>query len=435
MGHKNILRQFYSKECETFVCDVLILIDHISREMEFAISLATELRNAGMQVEIITTKFNIYRIPILYKATFVVTPWVYNNREANILYSVKSLEPSKNATVINLHFEQIAGEASDGFLLPLDRAKKCFHLSWSRGFTDKLLSVGVEKEKILELGNPKLDFYRAFGDEMPDKQVLIAANAFHLLTTEEKRRFEKNGINISGIGLAGAKNFQQLLIELPFILDKFREVSFIYRPHPSFSDRDSKNPELQELQAKHSNFRIEFSGSISKAILKSSLIISFHSTAYLEAVKCKRPFAIIRFYDVHYRDDLPDLMRWPIRIKCSETFEQIVRNYTSESETKMLPDVYSLLSKSYYMDRKESVAEALKSFICKPSVSSELSAKRPPFKTIIWIRLMFWLKFIFNFSSIHSTWVRSFLLSRKDYRVQNLVYMWGKDAFEKRYFK
>jgi hypothetical protein len=435
MGHSNIFRQFYSKECTAFECDVLILIDHISREMEFAISLAAELRKVGMNVEIITTKFNLYRIPILYRASFIITPWVYKNREANILYSVKSLKPSEKATVINLHFEQIAGEASDSFLLPIGRAKNCVHLSWSKGFTDKLLSVGVDQKKILEFGNPKLDFYGEFAGDLSEKKVLIAANAFHLLTTEEKRRFEKNGVNVSGIGYAGKENYSRLLSELPSVLDEFRDVAFIYRPHPSFSERDSKNPALVKLQEQHSNFRVEFSGSISKDILKSNLIISFHSTAYLEAVKCNKAFAVIRFNEVGPKDDLPDLMTWPIRITCGETFRQIVSEYAADPSSNALHNVYSELSKAYYMDSPENVAQRLTNFICSSGVRSDFWAKRPHLGVITRIRLIFLLKFIFNFASTHSKWVRTFLLSRKDYRVQNLAYMWGKDAFDKRHFE
>ena len=87
---KYLLQKFYKKQVKTFSPDVLILIDHIAREMEFAIILKDLIEEAGLSVEVVTTKFNIYRLPVIFKTDYVVTPWVYTNREANIFSRIKS---------------------------------------------------------------------------------------------------------------------------------------------------------------------------------------------------------------------------------------------------------------------------------------------------------------------------------------------------------
>lgn len=427
-------KAFYKNECDRFDTDVLILIDHINREMQFAALLTQQLNRRGLKTEVVTTKYNLYRIPIIYRAFILITPWVYTNREADILYKIRRPDNKGNATIINLHCEQIAGQASDKFLLPRDRATECQHISWSTPFTKKLISAKVAKEDILELGNPKLDHYRDFNKCASPKTVLIVGNAFHLLTQEEKARFKTNGINIEGIGKSGLKNYEELTSNLPSILDSNPDLQFIYRPHPSFATRDIKNRTLLKLAENHANFRMEHTGAISDAMSNALLLISFHSTSYLESAMLDIPFAILRFSNVHASDDIQDLANWPLVIDSRESFQEVLNK--SKNNTTSLRGKYSQLREKYYMNSKTSVSQRLSDHIIR-SLENNPSTAFQNNKSSFTIRnyLLFCFKLATNILSVKSKTARNLLLSSEDYRIQNLAYMWGDDAFDKQFFQ
>ena len=61
--------------------------------------------------------------------------------------------------VLNMHWEQYGSEKSRYFLMPKDDvARKIYHVSWSKSFTNRLLHDGkVNIKDIIEVGNPCAD--------------------------------------------------------------------------------------------------------------------------------------------------------------------------------------------------------------------------------------------------------------------------------------
>jgi len=432
---KKIAKKFYRNECDTYSPDVLILVDHIGREMEFAKSLLSALRLQDISVEIITTKFNLYRIPYLYRAYVVVTPWVYTDREAEIFYSVKNPKGNGTALVVNLHCEQIAGDASDAFLLPRGKAIDCYHISWSKLFSDKLMACGVKSSKILEYGNPKLDEYKKPSSDNKEKVVLIAGNAFHLLTDSERSRFASNGVNISGIGDSGKKNYEELILVLDDIVSHYKDFIFVYRPHPSFMARELKNSHLKNLTEKYNNFKIDLNKSISHYMIKSVLVLSFHSTSYLEAVASNTPFAVIRFEDVHPSDELHDLIDWPYIIRHKSDLIKLMNLGLDLKDDLLKEEKYKSIRDKYFICG-ESVTDRMSTFVEYMVKKIDSRSKyTSPLKVKFVHNVLFIIKLLTNLMSFRFPGVRRMMLSFGDYRIQNLVYMWGNDSFDKRYLR
>ena len=426
---KYLLQKFYKKQVKTFSPDVLILIDHIAREMEFAIILKDLIEEAGLSVEVVTTKFNIYRLPVIFKTDYVVTPWVYTNREANIFSRIKSKNKESYAQVINLHFEQISGEASKDFMMPKDLAKICWHLSWSKDFSTELLKLGIPRNSILEFGTPKLDKYPNQKIKHNSiNQVLIAGNAFHLWEELELSRFQKNGFNVYELSRVGKLNLRFFLNDLEEGLKNYPEINFIYRPHPQFAERDHNYGDFKRLLSMYQNFNFDTNVNIRNALLESDMLISFHSTSYLEAVKSNIPYIIYRYEDLKKEDELDDLKDWPIKLSEEVSLVELLKsnNINERLETK-----YNQIKNKYFIS-DIGVADRLMRII----IDKETLQYSMPKNLLIELKNNFIAVFLymFNMMSERSSMFKDFLIKHNDFKVNNLAYRHGRDFFERDFF-
>lgn len=432
-------KNFYNSECETFDPDVLILIDHIAREIETALTLKYELEKENLTCEIITSKFNFNRIPVLYTASWVVTPWLYTDREGRVLHLMRDRfgKPSK---ILNLHAEQVASENSKNFLIPESSALYCHHLSWSSEFTKILVDAGVESTAILEYGNPKLDIYRKkiddnlklklsekFNLDINKSWVIIVGNAFHLFNDVEKMRFEENGVDIKIMGEIGKRNTLKLFEIMPEILSQLKNVEVIYRPHPCFASRDLVFMPLLNLVKKYDNFHVLYEGSISSWINAASRVVSFHSTAYLEAISAKKIYGRLFLEPVDNSIDVEDLINWPISLKSKEDILCFIRDeaFAANDYKRRI----NKLEKKYYIHSDFQVSERIRDFIRNNEVS--INYYQPKFMWRFKNLFKFYCKFLANIIFDKSSLLRHWALISSDYRINNLVYMSGVDAFNR----
>ena len=61
--------------------DVLILFEHVARELESALLLERLLNSRGYKTKIIKVHWNDGLMHLKYKPKIVVTPWCYDNEE------------------------------------------------------------------------------------------------------------------------------------------------------------------------------------------------------------------------------------------------------------------------------------------------------------------------------------------------------------------
>ena len=102
--------------------DVLILIEHKSRELESASLIKFFLEKKGFTVIIDSIKFHKESVVLKYKPKIAIVPWVYSNKELDLFRNFNRFGP--DTIIVNMHHEQISNDGSDAFIVPKDDAKK-----------------------------------------------------------------------------------------------------------------------------------------------------------------------------------------------------------------------------------------------------------------------------------------------------------------------
>lgn len=298
--------------------DVLILIEHVARELETANQLMNLFAERGKKVIIDSIKFNKELKVIKYRADIIIVPWAYSNKEMNLFNNFKRF--GEKCIILNMHNEQLSNEGSYNFILPEGNAVDTFHVSWGKDFTNRLLKIGVKKDKILEVGNPKLDFYHNLADDKSKikhnlslkyelseskKWVLYIANSFHLLSDKQIKINETKGVDIKSQIESGTKNRKIFLTFIEEYLQNNDDIEIIYRGHPSFSHLENEDTDLIRIKAKSSKFHCISNESINSWITCSDICYSFHSTAYFECIMSNTPFYLTRIEPLDQNSDYP----------------------------------------------------------------------------------------------------------------------------------
>ena len=268
--------QLYKNEFYLKNPDVLILIEHIVRELEVACLLKVALEKKGLNVRIDTVNFNKERLPLIYKPKIVILPWLYNDIEMDVFRFFKD-ENSMSSYIINMHHEPITNKDSEEFIIPKGAAKDVYHLCWGREFKNLLKNNGCKEETLLEFGSPRQDFYfgelqgisrcrkslsEDFSLDLDKRWFLFVANSFHLHTDKQKEYYASIGVDVYGIGKVGAENTYHFFDYVDNYLSNNMDVEFIYRPHPSGVMLEENIKQHKILQEKHKNYHVIFDGAI-----------------------------------------------------------------------------------------------------------------------------------------------------------------------------
>lgn len=431
----------YKREVNSSQPDVLIIVEHIVRELESANLLKYQLHKLGLSVAIDSPKFNFQRLPILYSPKVVLTPWAYSDREMDVLRHFKTSE-GKSSIIINLHQEQITNNDSMEFVLPRGIAKDVYHLCWGEEFFNALLANGCSEDTLLPYGSIRMDFYlnelRVLSEKKehlankynldPNKKwLLFVANSFHLHTEEQKSLFSSMGVDIQGIGSVGVKNTYEFFKYTEKLLSSEYSEQFevIYRPHPSMVSLESDIKEHRELSNKHSNYNVIFDYTVRDWILNSDKVVSFHSTSYVDCFFSGVSFLSFRPFRLERELDLDALRGYEGEVNDYERFiDAILSSKTYRCDAKFI-------SKQFYNGAGLKSYEKLSLFIAdKIKVSSNSSkVMNNGFKRVSNLYIQYFLKSVINYFSLRSTCFRDYLANSKDHRVNNLAWGSGHDYY------
>lgn len=424
--------------------DVLILIEHVAREMETAVLMKHKFEELGYSVIIDSIKFHKESIIFKYKPKIAVLPWAYSNHEIDLFRNFKFMRKNDKIIMINMHHEQISNDGSDEFIIPKEDAVKVLHVSWGNNFTKKLIESKVERENIIECGNPKLDFYKEelrnfnknretlskeYNIDNDKKWVIFIANSFHLLTDEQIKINMSKGVDLLEQVEISIKNRKDFLNYVEMYLQNNSDTIFIYRPHPSFAHVDVEEEDIVMLSKKYKNFKCISGDSIRNWIINCDIAISFHSTAVIECSVSNTPFYLFRTNKLSEDKDYKFFKNYPNVIENYSEFNKIISNsseFSFESFNKEIKEFMDLSTKkmaSYsiveYLDYKFKNIEDYEDNIV--------------FKTKSFIKscLFKYIKqFIFLLSKVKL--IERYLLKKNDLRIFNLLYS-GDDYFNEEY--
>ncbi len=377
---KGKLRMF-SKFKRTRV-DVLVLYEHLNREIESLIIIKHELEKRGFKVLIKSIFFDYWEIINKYEVDVVITPWCYDDRDLKKLTAIRDIE-NKGLMIINLHHEQLAVASAENFLLPKGNAKKTYHISWGNHFTQKLISVGVLREQILQIGSIRLDFYKkglrffsSSKEELAKKYnldhtkqwILIIGNFTYAFLFDEQ--LDK----LTSKGYVTAKLFSdECKKTYPTILDwivKLAEeyidaIEIIYRPHPT----EKISEQLNRICENHNSISIITGNAVRDWILSCDVNFIWTSTTIVESLISQKPVYILRPYEMPDQLIMPIVEKVPRVTSVNEFLDVINKNLLSP-QLNVEVGLSKEIEKYYHIEERcsyEILIETMENILNQPS--------------------------------------------------------------------
>lgn len=298
---------------------IIIFYEHINRELYVALSLKKKLEEfLSVKVYVLSIVFEYFKA-LFIKADLVIMPWMYDHIDFYYYCYIFKIKNPK-MKILNLHHEQIGTKETIKFLLPKDKiSKQVYHLAWGQDFAQKLLTIGVEREKIFITGNPRTDeFFNCnddkkkkelaikYGLDFKKKWILFADNLAGIanLTDDEVNNLTKRGLNFYQYRKIARETYSETIKFINNLaLNLSQEFEIIFRFHPGHND----NRNLFNL-----NIKIINDLSIYDWFPCINVFLTWNSTSVFEAILCGvenvfrfEPFTIPEEFKIEKMKNIP----------------------------------------------------------------------------------------------------------------------------------
>lgn len=290
--------------------DVLIIYEHVSRELESAVLLKKKLEKRGLRTRIAQYGWSEPAARFLYNPKIIIAPWCYDDIDYEFFREFVGGYDGGRFKLINIHCEQIGNSEDSGFMLPSGKAKEVYHFVWGEYFKEKLLGCGTDINKIFITGNIRLDFFRdTYKKISVDKKILIekynldnckkwiliiGSFSGDVLQGKDISQLQERGINnIDTWKKIMLDSYYNILNWMEYICNKevvSNDYEIIYRPHPSECITDN----LREIEKKFSNFHIIGDYAIRDWMINVDKLYAWNSTSAVEAIYSDKPIIFLR---------------------------------------------------------------------------------------------------------------------------------------------
>lgn len=319
--------------------DVVIIVEHLNRELESALLLENALDSRGISAAVVFKGWNEGPASCILQPKIVVTPWCYDDNDVEALCGYRGGFSDGSFDIVDLHSEQVTTSAGLKFVLPTGRAKDTFHVCWGSYFEEALLSACVSENRISVAGSNRLDFFRDeyrylsatkeqlsadFKIDINKHWILFVGNySAAFLTDDQVATLEnRNLLNIRENRELSKRAYDETLVWVEETLNdcKLGDCEFIYRPHPS----EPISEKLTEMAAKHPNLHVVKSRAIRDWFLNCELDFNWCSTSSVEAAYAGLPVFVLRPFDIP--DDLQFALLETIeKINSSAEMRDVIR--------------------------------------------------------------------------------------------------------------
>lgn len=282
--------------------DVLIIYEHVKRELENCALLKTELERRGYKTEVLY----MYSMPIRWniEAKVIVVPHVYDEGQLKFFVINKK---SNNRNVIDLQYEQVLSESSeDGIHNPSGLAREAQHIAWGRAQKERYLRHGINASHIHETGSISMDLLRKeFSDYFASKEqigktcridsnkewvLFISSFSYANRTKKDLDLLSKLNPNAHKFADISNQSYKIILEWLETAAQKNPNKIFIYRKHPA----ELKDDYLKYLELKYSNFKCIDSFSMRQWSIVVDKIYNWYSTSLADVFFANRSCYILR---------------------------------------------------------------------------------------------------------------------------------------------
>lgn len=320
--------------------NVIIFIEHLARELDAALLLKLSLEKRGFSVLIKSIFYDYYYVCRNCECDVLVVPYCYNNKDFLLFSHVKS------KAILNLHHEQI-DTINSNKLLPVDKAKNTYHISWGSIFTKELVLCGVQKEAIFQTGSVRSDFLNDYfkglvmskkdlGEKYnlsaDKKWVLIAGNFSKIYFVDENKEKPRYEISKEAI-----KTYRIIMGWLKEILKSLPEdYEVIYRPHPT----ESFSREISTLEKENRNFHFIRNENISDWVSNSDSVFVYRSTSAIDGLLSNKPTFLLRPFVLDSKYELPILEKM-VKINNLSSFNDAIIGKKNYLNCTLLDELFS----------------------------------------------------------------------------------------------
>ena len=293
--------------------DVVVIVEHLNRELEGALLLERALSKRDITSEIVFKGWDEGPASCRLRPKVVVTPWCYDDKDVEALCAYQGGFSDGTFDIVDLHSEQVTTPDGLSFVLPSGKAKEAFHICWGPFFHDALVGEGVGDDRICIAGSNRLDMFRdeyrglsatkgelakEYGLEESKPWVLFVGNYSAAFMTDERvAELEARGLANTNENRDVAKRaYDEALAWLEDALNDstLAGAEFIYRPHPS----EPFSEQLKAIDRRYGNLHVVKQRAIRDWFLNVKVALTWCSTSSVEAAYAGLPVFALRPFEV-----------------------------------------------------------------------------------------------------------------------------------------
>ena len=327
--------------------DVIILIEHVVRELDITCAVRHLLEKRGLSVAIASTIWNVEETIQKYNPRVVGLPYCHSVNDPGIREVVPAW---KDAVFLNLAYEQIFTKINQPYKSPRDEfsSKQAYHLAWGDFFQDYLKSYAVPAENITVTGNPVYELYRdpykAYFEPReilakkynlnPDKKWVLIPENYGAAFYSDYKIHEFILAGISPDVAYGYREFARASFDQAVMwwykAGLSREIELIVRPRPAVAKERFRKACEAVVGSLPDHFHLIKDGTVREWILASDVMLSSYSTSLIEAAVAHKNVFMIE--PVPFPDYvMADWYQWIPKLETSDDFLDAV--FTQEMDT------------------------------------------------------------------------------------------------------
>ena len=287
--------------------DVLILYEHVQRELKYACILKVLLEREGFIVKIDKYMWRKGLLNLKYKPKLIICPSCQSDIGMNYIIHNYVGAYDGGYKILNLYSEQLGDQSTNEILIIKESALNIYHIAWGEYRYKISVEMGLTPEQIRITGSQRLDFAKgifrrlnATKSELSQKFNLDIDKKWILAIGNYSNKDEFDFEYYERIGCVNFKELHDLTKDTYYETIKWYEklinckyfkeqVEFIYRPHPS----EIVTNELLNIQKNNLNFHIISDLSISDWAINSDMVCIWTSTSSVEVAATKVPIVSV----------------------------------------------------------------------------------------------------------------------------------------------
>ena len=207
---------------------IVILVEHLERELLFALLLKKRFAQMGHSI-LICNMFFDFSVIKLFKPDILFFPYFYRGNDPSVS---RFFELSSVKRFYCLSWEQIFNKVQIDEKTPRDLPENLTILSWSNSWRGYLIRSGVKEKQVIQLGHPMWSLYWRYPFR---SRMYFGENKNRKIYIENLDWFDSNGdrIKSSKISRNAKTNLEQLSSLVRNTIRIFHKDTFVIKVRPS----------------------------------------------------------------------------------------------------------------------------------------------------------------------------------------------------------